>query len=281
MKQKDDSNSAISLFSFQDIITSITGIMFLVVLLLVLIMLTNQQPVTKNQPQSQEQQELQKQLTALQQQIAQLQSSSQLLQDELEKLRNLSPEEIVLRKSQLQNLIMQQRSDLRVLDLQLKSNENRLSEMQKSVQHNNQIIQSQQINIQQLNAELQQKQKELKAQQDLINKRKNLVDYTISSNSSKIAILIEASKDGFQLLRLDNNERKDFRVTGRPLASLQQLLQYVASAKIYNHYFTIAAKPNGFAQAMRLSYELKKLNFERGIEIIPKDSLSIFEEGNL
>ena len=50
MSKKDDS-PAISLFSFQDIITSITGIMFLVVLLLLLLIFESK-PITPQEKQS-------------------------------------------------------------------------------------------------------------------------------------------------------------------------------------------------------------------------------------
>ena len=44
MARKSNNESAISLFSFQDIITSITGIMFLIVLLLLLVMFSSHLP---------------------------------------------------------------------------------------------------------------------------------------------------------------------------------------------------------------------------------------------
>ena len=62
-----DNSPAISFFSFQDIITSITGIMFLVVIMLVLMVLQQ----SSSAPQ-QKSRELQKELTALEGELKQL-----------------------------------------------------------------------------------------------------------------------------------------------------------------------------------------------------------------
>ena len=70
MARKEEEASAISLFSFQDIITSITGIMFLVVLLLVLILLTSHEPSAQEvKTENEESKEMLEQLAVLQEQL--------------------------------------------------------------------------------------------------------------------------------------------------------------------------------------------------------------------
>ena len=81
MSKKDDS-PAISLFSFQDIITSITGIMFLVVLLLILLIFES--TPTKNQQNSDDSKdirEIRQQIIRLQQMLLQ----NRRMEDDLRK----------------------------------------------------------------------------------------------------------------------------------------------------------------------------------------------------
>ena len=65
-----DNTPTISFFSFQDIITSVTGIMFLVVIMLVLMVLQQ-----NSSPARQKSRELQTELAALENELKQLQDS--------------------------------------------------------------------------------------------------------------------------------------------------------------------------------------------------------------
>ena len=276
MARKDDDNSAISLFSFQDIITSITGIMFLVVLLLVLIMLTSKKaapPIevdenTKN---------MQQQVIELQNQIKQLKDSSQLLEEELAKIRSMSPEAIAERMTQLQQQIPQLRRKLENTQQQIQADELKLAQLKKSLQLESENIELQQQTFQQQLNKQKKLEAALKSTNESLEQKKKLVQFTISRHNSKNPLLIEADKNGFQLLDTTLNKYMDFRRSASPQASMQALLQYATRYKTANNYFTIIAKPSGFLPAKVLSYELKKAGFERGIEILPEENLSIFE----
>ena len=100
MARKSNGESAISLFSFQDIITSITGIMFLVVLLLMLMMITSRVPTGKNSRSSESVKELQKELTELKNKLQELRDSQKNLDKEIDNLKKLSPEEIQKQKEE-------------------------------------------------------------------------------------------------------------------------------------------------------------------------------------
>ena len=96
MARKDNS-PAVSFFSFQDIITSVTGIMFLVVIMLVLVAL-QQEPFYESQRKSEE---LQKELTEAERQLKQTRDSLDALRKQfaernkrIEELKKLQPEKL-------------------------------------------------------------------------------------------------------------------------------------------------------------------------------------------
>ena len=104
MPRRDDGNSAVSLFSFQDIITSITGIMFLVVLMLVLSLLSSHIP-EKTSAQSRENARLRAEAAALQAAVNTLKLHNQDNDRQLAELRKLSPEELHRRLTVLQETL--------------------------------------------------------------------------------------------------------------------------------------------------------------------------------
>ena len=107
MARRQDDESAISLFSFQDIITSLTGIMFLVVLLLVLIMLSSRKPAVAEVNADPQSRELQKQVEQLKKELSELQQERSLMDDELTELRKMTPEALEQRKEELHLQIRQ------------------------------------------------------------------------------------------------------------------------------------------------------------------------------
>ena len=98
---KKDNSPAISFFSFQDIITSITGIMFLVVMMLVL-MILNQSGVTGAEKQVRaDLRQLNRELEELQSMVTQFEKTSRLQQEQITKLQQLKLETLPEKKRTL------------------------------------------------------------------------------------------------------------------------------------------------------------------------------------
>ena len=91
MSSKADDEPAVSLFSFQDIITSITGIMFLVVLLLVL-MIFDSREAPENKENPDEAKAIQTEIKALRKRLAELAEWDDSLESKISEMASMNPE---------------------------------------------------------------------------------------------------------------------------------------------------------------------------------------------
>ncbi len=281
MARKGTEGSAISLFSFQDIITSITGIMFLVVLLLVLMMITSKIPTAQDANKSSESvKELQKELAELKNKLQVLRDSQKKLDKEIEDLKKLSPEEIQRRKLELQKILKadQVKLDTLTTSLQLKEEQYKqlkteYSELEKSVTLRKKVIEDLKKQLLELNKIV--KEKETNRQQ-----RSRVMKYVVHSNSAKQPVLAELDKDGIRFMLLDDKKIVDLRRPGRAMESLSLMALELQKLNSSQLYFSIAVKPGGFKYVIQLLELMKNNNFERGTEIMPDDDSSIFEEKN-
>ena len=279
MARKGTEGSAISLFSFQDIITSITGIMFLVVLLLVLIMITSKVSTAQDKKQSNESvKELQKELAELKNKLQALRDSQKKLDKEIDDLKKLSPEEIQKRKLELQKILQADQVKLDTLTSSLKLKEDQYNQLKtehhdldKSVTHRKKVIEELKKQLEELNKTI--KEKETTRQQ-----RSRVMKYVVHSNSAKQPVLAELDKDGIRFLLLDDKKIVDLRRPGRAMESLSLMALELQKLNSSQLYFSIAVKPGGFKYVIQLLELMKNNTFERGTEIMPDDDSSIFEE---
>ena len=279
MARKGSEGSAISLFSFQDIITSITGIMFLVVLLLVLMMITSKVPTAKDNNKSNENvKELQKELAELKNKLQALRDSQKKLDKEIDDLKKLSPEEIQKRKLELQKILQADQVKLDTLTSSLKLKEDQYNQLKtehhdldKSVTHRKKLIEDLKKQLEELN-------KVIKAKETNRQQRSRVMKYVVHSNSAKQPVLAELDKDGIRFMILDDKKVIDLRRPGRAMESLSLMAMELQKLDPSRIYFSIAVKPGGFKYVIQLLEIMKNNNFERGTEILPDDDSSIFEE---
>ncbi len=276
MARKNTGESPISLFSFQDIITSITGIMFLVVLFLILIMLTSR-PDTR-QHSSENIQELQKELADLKAKLQQLRSNSQSLDKQLEELKKLDPKELERQKEYCQQMISQTRASLEKITLQVNYKSTQVKELRQEHLDLQKLIKLKKQVINDLQLQLAEISKTVKQKEEISRQRKRVMKYVIHSSTPKRPVLAELDKDGIRLMDVDKKKFTDLRRNGRGAESLSMLVEKLADFDPVQVYFTVAVKPGGFKYAMQVLDILKKNNFERGTEILPDDNTSIFEE---
>lgn len=279
MPRRDDENSAVSLFSFQDIITSITGIMFLVVLMLVLSLLSSHIP-EKTSAQSRENARLKAEAAALQAAVNTLKLHNQDNDRQLAELRKLSPEELHRRLTVLQETLKKMQENFTQQKAALFQQKSRndlaekklaqLDEMTVKLTESNTIRQKQ----------LAVTQQELQKLRHKLEQQKSLLRYSIERSSGKTPILIELGSDGIQLLDTSTMQKQDLRGKGieDSLNNLQNIFPQFDPAR---YYFSTAVKPGGFIYAGKVLQLLKKSGFERGVEILPDDRSSLFQEKEL
>lgn len=266
MASKDNS-PAISFFSFQDIITSITGIMFLVVIMLVLMVL--QQPSSAA---NQKARELQKELTELEQELKQLQDALAKLRkqaaeqekriEELKKLRLETLPELKkewIRKLQITDNMIRQ---LEEEDLQIrKEQQKEIDRMKKSEI----AIQKNSDQAAELRKELALLDEKTKQKEKIYLKFKNVIRFVWDKSNPKTPVLLECSDKEISVNPiLSDGKRKTF-------SDFTQCMNYCRTFSPENTYFILLLKPSAFRYAEDFSWELQKAGYERGREILPDE----------
>ncbi len=275
---RDDENSAISLFSFQDIITSITGIMFLVVLLLLLIAITSRPGAEVRRPDTTEAAELRRELDSLRTELNQLEQNSRHLDAELEHLKKLSAAELARRRSELQSQVAAARSetDLRRAErIRMELTEARQTEEIRQLVRIEAGLHTELQDFQQQNQAARQR---LEERRKLVRQRERVMKYTITGHDAKDPLLLELGADGGRVLQVADGGTEDFRTPGNGTNSLERLRQWLQVQNRQQVYFSVVVKPGGFRYAGDVLALLSEAGFERGLEILPSDESTIFEE---
>lgn len=287
MSARDDS-PPVSLFSFQDIITSITGIMFLVVLLLALIILDSS--ILKNSaseeksfaapPPAQDLTELKQKIALLDQLLKDSQKEYRTLSMQMEQELTLPPDKLdqkLAAEQELHTALKQKLRKTEHLTLSLK-NENTLLEkesrrMAKSLQELDKKIQLEKT-------EISKRQQELEKQNKQLEKRKKLISYSVDSKFPKKLLIVECGPAGIRVKNTATGEVRSF-IDPNDLtyaSSITHFLQWAKQRDRQNEYFSLVITPGAFGYVNTLDQELTAAGFSRGKEILPSNDSRILEE---
>ncbi len=278
MARKDDGDSAISLFSFQDIITSITGIMFLVVLLLMLMMLSSHVPTHKSRQVTESSKALQQELARLKEKIKALQNSKNILDDEINKIKKLSPEEIAHMKKLLQQQISQQQEQLDLVNnsiVQKNVEQKKLDPMLKKLKAETAAQLETIKNIKQQIAKIDPEIKKLEKNKAM---RTKIMKFAINTSTPRKPVIAELGKDGVRLINVTQQNTIDLRVKNDPQESFDKLENHLKTMNNSEYYFSVALQPGGFPHAYKVLKIFSDKNFERGLEILPDDKTTLANE---
>ena len=273
MASKDNS-PAISFFSFQDIITSITGIMFLIVIMLVLMVLL-QSPLASRQ----KTRELQQELTALENELKQLQDSLAEFRRQIAE-RNKRIEE--LKKMRLETLPELKRKwirQLQVVDREIarleEENELLLSRRQEQLE----LKKKKEILIrrnQDKGVELQQGivalDEEIRQKEKLYRHFEKVIRFVWNKSNPKRPILLECGETEISVNSIDNKIRR------RTFTNFAECMAYCRTFPPEGTYFILLLKPSAFSYGEKFSRELQKAGYERGREVLPDEQVLITGE---
>ncbi|MBR2720658.1 MAG: hypothetical protein IKB74_04915 [Lentisphaeria bacterium] len=276
MSRKDDS-PAISLFSFQDIITSITGIMFLVVIML-MIFLFESKPKSSDDPETAKMKKsVAAEITALQKSLDELKKEEERQKKALEELMKMSPEKIAARKRELEKKYAQVAQNL--LKLQQEQNEMRL------------FIQNAAENIRTMQAKLAVDKEQLAKEtlesaenkKNLENLKKQLEEvkkaatFSVESSSDKNFILAEFGKDGFMVKDFSAQVDHDLRIPGASADEhIDKFIDWVSTRDKNSELVSVIIGPANLKHWNEIANRLKKLSFGYGVEFYPDDNTTIF-----
>ena len=272
----DDDRNAVSLFSFQDIITSITGIMFLVVLLLLLIAVT-----PRRTPGREPDDELQQQLARLRDRLRQYETLDHDLDERIARLRRLTPRETAARLQMMRQAWQDARSRREAAEREKDRSAlavEQLAERQNDVRRTLLALTEQ---IRRSEAALPRLTRQLEELRRQAARNARVLEYAVENSTRLTPVLTEVGGDGVRLLATGENREKDFRLKGRGLESVGRFLAWAGERRGQPEYYLLIFKPGGFRYAAILLDKLREYGFRRGVELLPDDTSTIFAEDSL
>lgn len=276
MSRKDDS-PAISLFSFQDIITSITGIMFLVVIML-MIFLFESKPKSSDDPETAKMKKsVAAEITALQKSLDELKKEEERQKKALEELMKMSPEKIAARKRELEKKYAQVTQNL--LKLQQEQNEMRLF-IQNAAENIRTMQEKLAVDKEQLakeTLESAENKKNLENLKKQLEEVKKAATFSVESSSDKNFILAEFGKDGFMVKDFSAQVDHDLRIPGASADEhIDKFIDWVSTRDKNSELVSVIIGPANLKHWNEIANRLKKLSFGYGVEFYPDDNTTIF-----
>lgn len=278
--RKDNGSPAISLFSFQDIITSITGIMFLVVLLLILLIFESN-PVEKNKNTEQvEDKHLAEQVAALEKEIDSYRKQILMLKQQLEEYQKMPTEKILQRKQHLTDSIIRIRQTIQQLnqkknqelnrEKQLLARQEKLQKMQKKLEADLKVQQE----------EIEKTQKLLEQTQQRFKTIRQTVKFSVEQQSSRNYLLAELTTDGVRVLDMGTQKTYDLRRKGTSLQEQIRILRtWLGSRSRSSESLSVILAPSQLKNWVKIDKMLNEEQFHHGLELYPADHMSIFDGG--
>ena len=279
MSKKDDS-PAISLFSFQDIITSITGIMFLVVLLLLLLIFESK-PVTPQEKQSdkdrQAMQALAQEINTLKMQIQKLKDMRKELEKELAEYQKMTPQMIEEKKLDLEQKVKElteKNVKLKLAVSQADMHGKQTVERIKTLEKNyTQIIKD----IEKETKISKEKNKEITELQKRLETIKKTVVFSVEQNSDRNPLLAEFTPTGFIVFDFGANKTFDLRQSGKDAnAAFDDFLDFLKQRDSSTETLSIILSPASLKYWDIISLKLKDTGFRHGLELLPDDNSTVF-----
>ena len=277
MSRKDDS-PAISLFSFQDIITSITGIMFLVVILLVIFLFESKPKKADADPETVKMQKsIYAEIVELEKILADFRKQEEEQKKLLAELQKMSPETIEKRKKELekrisglkirQRVILKDQAEMRLFkedaikniqNLKIKSE----NTVKKSLETEQQITENKKI------------LEDLKIK---VAEAKKSVSFSVEKSSDKKFILAEFGKNGFRIKDFVLNQDHDLRKPGiSDEEHIDNFILWVSKRDRNNEFISVILGPSKLKYWQYISGKLKEMFFVYGVEFYPDDDSTIF-----
>ncbi|MBR1967370.1 MAG: hypothetical protein IKA22_12255 [Lentisphaeria bacterium] len=279
MSKKDDS-PAISLFSFQDIITSITGIMFLVVLLLLLLIFEGTPVKTPPKQSAEDKQEMQKmaeEIKKISGEIQKYKESREKLVKQLREYQKMPLSKIEDRKNELEQRIQQltekninTKNSIVIAKQQQTKNIEEINQAEKDLKDTEKNI----VSASAENKKNSEKIKELKKRIETV---KQTVGFSVEESSDKKPLLAEFTADGFMVLDFSTDKVYDLRDRNADLNSkAKKFVEWVKTCDKNNYTLSIILGPSKLKYWDAISEELRKIGITHGLELHPKDDMSIF-----
>jgi hypothetical protein len=262
MRRRGSQDSAINLFSFQDIVCSVIGMVFFVVLIMALDIVetkaTGVEGVTR---------------LATEAEVAALRAKAASLRDAVAKAE-AGIEEATTRVSLASADEEATLDEVRRLDATLKGLYSRVGQAQD-------VVAKTDVEKRQLEADQRKKQAELA---DLVRRAAELKAQLKQAQAApRVAFIIDPRPDNLepwlleisgQRLRVANRDGRGAILEFGGATSTQRkerLLSWIKTQSSRTHYFVLLIKPTGIELSRELEKTLKEQGFEIGVDLLPED----------
>ena len=244
----NDDEPPVSLFSFQDIITSLTGIMIFFLLLLSLIILEQTQKAQERSPVARELEQVKMKNDVLKKQISEIAADIRDYRKRILIAQTRDESALILERYRLEKQLAELKEQKSELDKELKENRKKYADSEKK----NQKLQKQQKELElkerqcrETALKIEQKKKQVSETRKTIEKRRKEVQVTIDSSINKIPILIDCSKDKISILDSMKKTRRVFlRKTPILAALVDEAVAHLQQFSPDKYYFVFMVKPS-------------------------------------
>ena len=277
MASKDNS-PGISFFSFQDIITSITGIMFLVVIILALVAM--QQDHTSAARQSDELREelakLKEDVKQTEARLAELREQDALQKKRIDELKRMRPETLPKIKAQRVKALRDIDDSIRQLENDIARTIRLQEELVEQKKKSESLTAKTRYAIDETRRKIAAMEEENKRREQLYSKLKNVIRFVWQRSSPKRPVLLECSDRQITVNGIDDTvEHRVFSISNY---NYKECLDHCRTFPRDTTYFILLIKPSAFYYGEKFSKELKEAGYERGREVLPDEQTLITGE---
>ena len=258
-------NQAFSLFAFQDIITSVTGIIVLVMLLLTLELIqldqlsTTLRPTAAAEPLLKAIESMEQEIDSVSQDLkrgnAEVYELATLTHDEAKRQKRILAQEIDRLTTEIERKQQQHQESLllnEVLEVALNASSDTVSELES----------------------LQQRIDALREQLEALENN-NRVIYNPNSKSNKRAWLVDISPDGLQIAELGKVAPPVRFDQGGQQRRIGALRAWARTRNPRTEYFILLVRPTTIEVYKDVRKRLEDLNFDLGFDVIGNDAMVI------
>lgn len=276
-----DHEPPVSLFSFQDIITSLTGIMIFFLLLLSLYIMEMTQKKQEESPLYKELAQTQEKNAVLKKQISEIASDIQNYRKRIQTAQKQDESALRLKRFRLEKNIRDLKSqqvDLNQKIREARKNYSRLEKENQQLKQQEKELTQKQKQCDDLAREIAKKKQKIAEIRAELEKRRKEVQVTIDSSINKIPVLIECSID--KICILDTKEKKQ-RIFSRqsPIISelIDKAMSYLRNFSSGKYYFVFIVKPSAahYISFFQRTFREELKNADFGVEpILEKEGMA-------
>lgn len=260
MRRGRRSSAAMSFFSFQDVITSVTGILLLITLMLILDLASRPQ---SQAPRSDER-------TILVEQLAQTQQQHTRAQAELEDVRRQLALLDELARTSYRPGEMTQRTEAlaqRVVDLQ---RQQQLARQQAEATERR--VEALLVQVQQADAAIEALLQQASAVQDNARAAQGQIAF-IPGKSTKSPLIVELSDQGLRIGSLDASGRPRLLASSSSRQAERTIRTFCQTRRSSTEYFVVFVRPEGVGLQPQVLAEIQAAGFEVGWDAAPAKAL--------